>query len=262
MNLSAEYFKDIVRALRHLMLKQMACLGQKVNFLNEFEKALIIAPHPDDEIFGCGGLLTLCAKSGKHANILFITNGEASHKGCCQMPPSKIGAQRQKSAFEANKVFGFNSSNLQFLEWEDGKIPTAGHVDFIKLTEKIVEAMIQLKPDVVFCPHPFEGWPDHIASEALTRAALKMLVTDARPKLYHYCVWLWFSMPLKKAWLINWRNARLLDITTVSHNKRQAIKIYLNALAPCGTPWIGKLPPQFLNAFKWHKELYFEVSND
>ncbi|MEN8215667.1 MAG: PIG-L family deacetylase [Pseudomonadota bacterium] len=37
--------------------------------------ALIIAPHPDDEILGCGGLIAL--KKSKHAQV-FLTQGEAS----------------------------------------------------------------------------------------------------------------------------------------------------------------------------------------
>lgn len=257
-----EYFKNIVRALRRFMLRQMACLGQQVNLLNEFEKALIISPHPDDEVMGCGGMLAMCTTLGKKTNVLFITNGEASHKDCCAVSLSEISAQREKSALEANMALGVTASDLQFLKWQDGAIPLDGHSDFIQLTEIIAAAIKQFKPDVVFCPHPFEGWSDHVAAEQLTRAALKILKHERIPKLYHYCVWFWFSMPLRQSIKINWRNARLLDISQHFFQKCQALSVYLNAISPCGNPWIGKLPLQLLKAFNWHKELFFEANND
>ena len=79
-------------------------------------------------------------------------------------------------------------------------------------------------------------------------------------ELYHYCVWFWFSMPLRKAWRCDWKNARLLDISDVYEKKRRAMDIYLQALAPCGAPWVGRLPRQFLKAFEWRRELYFRVT--
>jgi hypothetical protein len=66
-------------------------------------------------------------------------------------------------------------------------------------------------------------------------------------------------MPLRKALRIDWCRARLLDIRDVYEHKQAAIDEYLRPCAPCGNPWSGVLPREFINAFKWKKELFFEA---
>jgi N-acetylglucosamine malate deacetylase 1 len=139
------------------------------------------------------------------------------------------------------------------------------------------EIVARIQPDAVFCPHPFEGWSDHIAAEEMARAALAEVGgqrsgavggqtvgrsgrwSPERVELYHYCVWFWFSMPLRKAFRVDWRNAVALDIRPVWHLKQKAIQTYLEDLAPCGKPTCGVLPKDFLRAFNWKKELFFRV---
>lgn len=246
------------RFIRRGVLKAIVSVaGQE--FFSESARCLIIAPHPDDEVLGCGGLLAGRAMDGKRTDILFLTDGEASHGGCCSTPAREVGVARRHLAAIANESLGIPEGRLHFLNGKDGQLPHKGQDGFIDLAEKIAEFLKKSAPEAVFCPHPFEGWSDHIAAEELTRAALKMLAPDPVPRLYHYCVWFWYSMPLARSWCIDWRRARLLDITAQLPRKRQAMRTYLDALAPCGHPWVGKLPPQFLRAFDWDKELFFEA---
>jgi LmbE family N-acetylglucosaminyl deacetylase len=253
MNLSP---RNLWHYLRQETLKSISTFaGREFNF--NFERCLIIAPHPDDEVLGCGGLLARRAFNNTETDILFLTSGETSHKDCCALQASKIGAQRRRLACKANEIVGIPQARLHFLEERDGKLPHTGEDNFIKLAEKIAAWIEKSEPAAVFCPHPFEGWSDHIAAAELTRAAITIL--SKRPKLYHYCVWFWYSMPLKRAWRIDWRKARILDISPQLPFKQQAMHVYLDALAPCGNPWIGKLPLQFLRAFDWNKELFFEA---
>lgn len=218
---------------------------------------LILAPHPDDEVFGCGGLLAECAKGSNKTNVLFLTDGEASHRGCCTMPENDIGLQRRHLAGTANALLGVSQDRLHYLQRLDGKLPHTGNDGFLDLVDTIGNMIDNLDPDVVLCPYPFEGWSDHVAAEELTRTALLRLTK--RPKLYYYCVWFWYSVPLMKAWNIDWRRARLLDISTQLPLKKIAIQTYLHSLASCGNPMVGKLPPEFLRAFDWDKELFFEA---
>lgn len=250
--------RSIWQIFRQEVFKTIASAVGKKLFL-EPDRCLIIASHPDDEVLGCGGMIAGRAALGKRTNIIFITEGETSHKGCCTVQASQIGAQRRRLAGEANEILGIPPGCLHFLGEKDGKLPRKGHDGFIELAEKIAACIEKLMPEAVFCPHPFEGWSDHIAAEELTKTALKILAPDLMPRLYHYCVWFWYSMPLKRAWHIDWRRAGLLDIAEQLPHKQQAIRTYLDALAPCGNPWVGKLPPQFLRAFDWNRELFFEA---
>jgi LmbE family N-acetylglucosaminyl deacetylase len=240
------------------VLKNIGITVGQASFLST-GRSLVISPHPDDEVLGCGGMLAGRAANGKETDVLFLTDGEASHGGCCTVLPREIGAQRRRLAEAANEILGVPQGRLHFLDGKDGKLPHKGQDGFIDLVEKIAACLEKSAPEAVFCPHPFEEWSDHIAAEELTRAALNMLAPGPMPRLYHYCVWFWYSMPLKRAWRIDWRRARLLDISAQLPLKRQAMRVYLDALAPCGHPWVGKLPPQLLRAFDWEKELFFET---
>jgi hypothetical protein len=41
--------------------------------------------------------------------------------------------------------------------------------------------------------------------------------------------------------------------------KQKAIERYMQTCAPCGTPWSGALPKQFLDGFRWEKEVFFKA---
>jgi N-acetylglucosamine malate deacetylase 1 len=40
------------------------------------ERVLLIAPHPDDEILGCGGSIAKLAAAGHEVRIAYLTSGE------------------------------------------------------------------------------------------------------------------------------------------------------------------------------------------
>src|SRR5690606_16204888 len=39
----------------------------------------VIAPHPDDESLGCGGLIAALAADGRAVQVVFVTDGAGSH---------------------------------------------------------------------------------------------------------------------------------------------------------------------------------------
>jgi LmbE family N-acetylglucosaminyl deacetylase len=252
-----EIHKQFIRASRRLILRKMASLGCKKNLLNNLKSVLIVAPHPDDEVLGCGGLLAECTDNGIRTDILFLTNGEASHKGCCVIPEKDVATMRRSQAVSSSKILSIPHERLHFLGSRDGELPCKDQDGFVSLSKEIAAWIEKTAPAAVLCPNPFEEWRDHVAAEELTRFAITIL--PKRPKLYYYCVWFWYSMPLVKARNINWQRAQLLDISKHFLLKRQAMSIYLDDLAPCENPWIGKLPSQFLSSFNWDKELFFEA---
>lgn len=219
---------------------------------------MIIAPHPDDEVFGCGGLIAKLTKMDKQVEVLFLTDGGASHEKCCNLADHRIGNRRRCLARKAGKVIGLVNDNLIFLDGKDGRLPRRIDPAFESVADDIGGHLKQFMPEAVFCPHPFENWADHVAAAEITAAAINRLKERLRPQLFYYCVWFWHNMPLRRALFLNWKRARLLDIREQISVKKDAIDIYLQDLAPCGIPWVGQLPAPLVKAVADGKELYFE----
>ncbi|WP_178076562.1 PIG-L deacetylase family protein, partial [Pseudomonas sp. 43NM1] len=56
----------------------------------EGARAVIIAPHPGDEVVMCGGLLQLLSALGHPLQLISITDGSASHPGSQQWSEKRL----------------------------------------------------------------------------------------------------------------------------------------------------------------------------
>lgn len=247
--------RSAVRLLRQRLLRARALCGH--GHLEEFKSILVIAPHPDDEVFGCGGLIVRTLTEGGQVHVIVLTDGEHSHHSCCDLSSGRIRHARRDLAVKAAKPLSLDKNHITFLDWGDGQLTDARLAEIEQKVDELACQIRCLQPQVVFVPHPFEGWADHMAAELLTRSAIER--SGITCKLFHYCVWFWFSMLLRRAFRVDWRRARLLDIRDVYSQKQAAMYAYLEPCAPCGNPWSGVLPPELLRAFRWNKELFFEA---
>ncbi|MBO4323765.1 MAG: PIG-L family deacetylase [Clostridia bacterium] len=67
------------------------------------DKILIVAPHPDDETLGCGGLL---AKYGPQCDVLLVSNGELGFfETSTVTDPSLVAKIREKEFEDAMNFF-------------------------------------------------------------------------------------------------------------------------------------------------------------
>ena len=44
---------------------------------------IVVSPHPDDEMFGCAGLMSRSIAEGKQVKLIIMTGGGKSLSGCC-----------------------------------------------------------------------------------------------------------------------------------------------------------------------------------
>jgi len=238
--------KKIYRYIRIDVIRLLARIfGTGLNLKNLNQKALILAPHPDDEVLGCAGLIQYLNKTGKEVYVAILTNGENSLQNCKK---DEIIQARKTSTLKAAEIL--NLKNLYWCNMEDGNIGGSKH-------ELLLDFAYELKPDVVFVPHYLEGWTDHEATEKIGSDLISKI-----PHLicYHYCVWFWFSMPYSKLTKVHWKNAKILNMSDKEHqNKLKAIGVYVEEKSPEGDPYSGYLPDEFLYANRWKKELFFEV---
>ena len=62
---------------------------------------LILAPHPDDESLGCGGLIAACCAAARPPLVVILTDGSQSHPQSNLHSPPKLAALREAEATEA-----------------------------------------------------------------------------------------------------------------------------------------------------------------
>lgn len=209
-------------------------------------RVVIVAPHPDDEVIGCGGLIARLVARGNAPHIVALTGGEGSHRGCCKLPAGDIKQARRGLTRQALQILGVPAQNLHELDFPDGGISAQSPE-----AERLKALLEELRPDAVLVPHWGEGWPDHINAAKIVKT-----ITQAS-EVYEYCVWMWYY----NVWRgLDWSNARRLKLTPEEHVlKLCAIDAYVKPLAPCGKPWSGVLPTLFLTANSGNSELYFKM---
>lgn len=239
------------------MLMATAITFGKKKLPIQMDKVVIIAPHPDDEVFGCAGLISRVKKKHGALHVIFLTDGENAHSACCDIKQEAVSKNRRKLTVDAARYLELPANSFTYLGWPDSMLAKCMLEKNISKVEELRSILTNLSPNVVFCPHPFEGWVDHIEAELITREAVAKM--EPVPSLFHYCVWFWYSMPFLRAQRCNWRNAFTIDITDVYTQKQKAIEAYTSPCAPCGNPWSGNLPKDFLKAFHWKKELFFKA---
>ena len=92
------------------------------------EVILILAPHPDDETVGCGGIIQKALAEGCAVYVVFFTNGDHNEvafklyeKKLVLNPKDyiKMGELRRKEAIAAAEVLGVPRENLIFLGYPD-----------------------------------------------------------------------------------------------------------------------------------------------
>jgi LmbE family N-acetylglucosaminyl deacetylase len=142
----------------------------------DVQRVLIVAAHPDDVDFGCGGTTALMTQAGVDVAYCIITNGDAGGFDP-DVPRSEIATIRQAEQGAAAKVVGVE--DVTFLGYRDGQLAVT-----LELRRDISRVIRQFRPDRVVVQNPARNWqriyashPDHMAAG---EAAMCAIYPDAR----------------------------------------------------------------------------------
>jgi len=239
--------KDILRRIHIYWLRFKS---KSVRYIQPKGKVLIVAPHPDDEVLGCGGLIARLVKGGNPPNVVILTGGEGSHHRCCDTPKKEIVETRRVLTKKALAILGVSNENIHELDYPDGNISMDDPQT--NCLERLIE---ELKPQAVFVPHYGEGWSDHIKAGEIVKK-----IVPQGTQVFEYCVWMWYY----NVWrALDWRNAFKLEMTHDEHSaKCHAVDEYVVPQAPCGNPWSGVLPGLLIKAAKCPREIYFRTTKE
>lgn len=128
---------------------------------------LVVAPHPDDEALGCGGSIVSHGMAGRVVHVLYLTSGEggSAHHGA-----AALGPLREREAVAAARVLGVPLAHLRFLRFPDGGIDPAN----VTQVGAVVQVLRELRPALMYVPHPRDGSFDHRAAFGLVWRAAAM----------------------------------------------------------------------------------------
>lgn len=202
-----------------------------VPLMNIFDnKVLVIAPHPDDEALGTGGVIARSLTEGRDVLLVVMTYGDSFKKagrvfsGKKDLLPDdyiRLGTARRQETLNAMSVLGLPPEKILFLgypdaglenlwdrQWDPGSQSTLGgpqtdsvlYKDAYKpgspftgqeVVNNLVEIIQNYKPSEIYYPDPFDDHPDHWATAAFVKYALTLLNFQGREYTYLVHRYLW-----------------------------------------------------------------------
>jgi LmbE family N-acetylglucosaminyl deacetylase len=139
-------------------------------------KILVIAPHPDDETLGCGGILFKHKAEGDKIYWLIVT-GISKDTGWANDAVIK----RDNEMNSVSKKYGF--SDVFNLRLPTTKIDTLPLSDLIG---KITDVYKNIKPDVIYMPFAYDVHTDHQIIAKALQSTFKWFRYPHIKKVYMY----------------------------------------------------------------------------
>ena len=155
--------------------------------LSASARTLVFAPHPDDEVLGCGGTIALKVMAGAPVQVVIMTDGRASHARF--VDAATLIQMRRAEAIEASKGLGLDPSDYVFLDFEDNRLREHA----AQAQQRVADILRGFEPEQVFVPHRRDRLPDHVATFEIVASAVR--AHDKPVTLLEYPVWLWNSWP-------------------------------------------------------------------
>jgi len=213
-------------------------------------RLVVVAPHPDDEVLGAGGLLQYMDRVGVETVVVAVTDGEASHPGAGPQG-SDLPALRATEAQVALERLGCGAARIQRLGLPDGAVTDQ--------VQDLTDALRRLlRPDdLCLTPWRSDGHPDHEATGRATVDAARA----TRTYLLEYLVWTWhWGTPGSGA--IPWGQCRRLDLgRRQTARKRWATYAYASQIRPLGESAGPILTDAVLRRFWRPFEVFIEAGS-
>lgn len=181
---------------------------------------LVIAPHPDDEILGCGGIMLRNINEGNNVYVCIVTH--------CEPPifPANGSDAIQAAGRECHKWMGVKKTF--FLNFPTVMLEK---VDRYKLNDAILKVITETQADEVYIPHWGDMQRDHqIVADAC--------MVGVRPKYAHRVSRVYGYETLSEtAW--NAHNVQnefmpntFVDISDYLEDKLKALTFYDEQMSP------------------------------
>ena len=227
--------------------------------------ALVVAPHPDDETFGCGVAVLRKRDRGEPVTVVLASDGRHSHGGNADAA-ARLAAERDIEVRRACARLGVPDEDIVRLDLPDGGLEAEVDV----LADRAGELIGRLRPRHVFTPVSCDGHVDHNAANLAVQRAL---ADGGRSvEVLEYPIWLWTHWPWTRVRgatpgvlrrglvdpVTRLREARPLLVDTEGYRirKAEAIAEYVSQVrpGPAGEP--PALSAAFVDRFLGRHEVF------
>ncbi|HEV2676092.1 MAG TPA: PIG-L deacetylase family protein [Aliidongia sp.] len=213
---------------------------------------LVVAPHPDDESIGCGGLIATLRRREVDVHVVIMTDGTGSHPNSPSHPPGRLAAVRAGEVLDALAILGVAGGAVSFWQLGDRFVPDEGADGFEGAAVRARALLRVMQPSLLVIPGRADSHGDHRAVWAIwSRAAAEL---PAPPRQLEYIVW-----PRPDA--AGEGRPVTLDIGAVLALKRRAIAAHRSQLGLVidDDPTGFHLPDDLLARADRPQESYFEA---
>jgi LmbE family N-acetylglucosaminyl deacetylase len=169
------------------------------------ERLLVLAPHPDDEVIGCGGIIAQHLREHRAVRIVIATDGAEGGDA----------AAREDEARRGIAMLG--DAEVVFLRFRDRTLGDDA-------SGLLREQLLDFRPDLVLVPSPVEIHPDHVALSRVFCQTVQRDETLFADLAVTRVAFFEVSAPLPRP------NA-LVDISDVAETKYAAIAEHASQLA-------------------------------
>ena len=156
---------------------------------------LVIAPHPDDEVFGCGGAIASHVKHGVQVGVIVLTDGALY--GDASVRQLESNAAAEVLGYGLPEFWGYPDRGLRYSE---------------TLVTRLANKIATTNSDLVYAPSPWEIHPDHRQAHTLAVEAVRRSAPTVRLAFYEV------GAPL--------RPNLLLDLTPLMDTKETAMRCF------------------------------------
>jgi LmbE family N-acetylglucosaminyl deacetylase len=217
-------------------------------------RVAVIAPHPDDESLGCGGLIARLAALGAPPLVVVISDGTGSHPNSPSFPSERLRALREAETVAALAVLG-SPAPPEFMRLRDTAVPRPDEPGFADAVERLAVLLREAVTDTIAVSYRDDPHCDHQAAFALTTAASERIGRPVR--LLEYVIWNDAAAAATPPGFREWR----LNIAEAVDAKQRAIHCHRSQTTDLidDDPQAFRLDPAMLKRFELPWETYLEA---
>ena len=139
---------------------------------------LVVAPHADDEVLGCGGVIAKHSYEGDSVHVVVMTNASV---GAPELFSVEDVLAIREEAIKSHDKLGVK--NTIFLDFPAPNLTNAKHYQ-ISLT--LGDLLKKLNPQIVYLPHPSDLHTDHKVVYQTSLVALRPFAAKTVREIYCY----------------------------------------------------------------------------